>query len=161
MPVRISKTEAGDVPPAITTRLRPQRDRFILRKGAVKLFDDVLVTTLATDLTMTVDTDSRFNELLAQCDKLSLHLIIDQPSANAVGRSVTCDLYHSCDGKLWLNKGTIVSASAAANATVQGFGAEPGTTPMLSLAKIKISCTMATAGGNVHVVLWACMRDDG
>ena len=125
-----------------------------MRKSVVTIFDDVVAGTPS----FSVYTDVRYNEILGQFDKLSIHVITDQVTNIT---AFTIDLEDSNDGRNWHTKNAswVSHASLAANNQYQDTATDAGTTPMLALGRLKITATTGTAG-SLHMKIAACLRDD-
>jgi hypothetical protein len=124
-----------------------------MRRQNVLVFDDFVATTSAGGTT--VQTDARFNDVLAQFDQLGLFAVTDQTSAVM---NVTAQIQHSPDQRNWINKnaGAEVTIAALVNTTVVGFGSDAGTTPLHAFVRLVVG---TSAAGQVHVKVWACSRD--
>ena len=139
------------------------------RKAALAIFDEVISgTTGASSPTgdIVVYTDARFNDVLAQFDRLAIEGIADQCSIAAMAYRVY--LSQSNDGRNWVTKslgGTGGSLYERTAMTTTGqfvdVGSDPGTTPTLALVRLEIHITAPLSQAqSMHLKLMACLRDD-
>jgi len=97
----------------------------------------------------TYTTAQQFNDKLGTFDKLTLFVITDNVSATG---TVTCQLFHSADGRNWVAKNASAEIAAQATSTsAPKFYA----TGSLGFVQVQVS----TATGNAHVRLWVTARD--
>jgi hypothetical protein len=135
-----------------------------MRKNVLVVFDEVVAGSIgaaspANDLV--VYTDARFNDALAMFDKLAIHGIADQASVGTIKYVVK--LEHSCDGRNWVEKGTLYdhSTAIATNTQVQDVGTDY-TAPSCGLIRLAIRAYAPLSSTiSFHLKLMACLRDEG
>jgi hypothetical protein len=130
-----------------------------MKKSVLKIFDETIAST-TVGAPSRFDIDPRWHDALAQFDKISYHLIVDDVQGGMATKTLSLDIEDSCDGRNWASRQTgVATASMTANQTTQGVGYD--STARFALAKVRAALTVTlAAAGQAHAVVYACCRDE-
>jgi hypothetical protein len=120
-----------------------------MRKLNFIVFDEYCIAAT------TYYTPQQFNDRLGMYDKLTLFVNVDNISATG---TVTCQLFHSADGRNWVAKNATAEINAQAitlGATDFYAGGDTSSAASLGFVQVQVK----TATGNAHVRLWVTARD--
>ena len=104
------------------------------------------------EVQITATGTAHFTEPFPAPDKLAAMFLVENTEASAGTLTVTPQ--HSNDGgRSWIDKSnlTLSTSSATANAVTAMFGADDGTTPTMSLMRLKLSIT--TVKPNIRIYI--------
>lgn len=98
-------------------------------------------------------TSPEWDEILATADALEVHAQVDRVAGSTP--TFTLTLEHSGDRRNWLAKGSPLVGPTALSTTTTNFfvGGDPGTSPTLGFARLRIGTGSLVGGGRGRVVL--------
>jgi hypothetical protein len=120
-----------------------------MRRGNLLVFDEYVSNTA------TLTTNQELNAVLGQYDQLAIFAVVDNFASSG---TLTVGLWHSGDGRNWVQKSTPISAATFSTAVPALVGTDPvgpgASTPSLGLVQLVIGVSVAA-----HVRIHVTTRD--
>lgn len=102
-------------------------------------------------------TDADHARLFGAAGGLAVHAVIDQVTGSLP--SFRCVLEHSCDGRTWLPKQTLVDAPVQPSSVNSLQGADRGDTLLLPFARLRSELYVSGGATSARAVILVCGRD--